>query len=182
MVQLPPSGAFLDTQRIVAQMGIASGMSAADLGCGSGYITVALARVVGKHGVVSAVDVMQEPLETLRAKAEAGGFTNVREIRADLEVLGSTKLPDGSQDFSVLANVLFQSQKKDAIIAEAVRILKPGGRLVIVDWKKGMKGFGPPDELRTDEQTFTALATGAGVRFERTIDAGNFYIGLIFIK
>jgi len=169
-------------QRVVAQMGVVPGNSAADLGCGSGYITIVLARAVGKDGIVSAVDVMVEPLESLRAKAEEGGYKNIREIRADLEVLGSTKIPDASQDFSVLANILFQSQKKDAIIAEAIRILKPGGRLVIVDWKKGVKGFGPPDELRTDEQALTTMATTAGVRFERTIDAGIYYIGLMFIK
>ncbi len=181
-MQLPSSGAFLDTRRIVSTIGVSLGHHAADLGCGSGYITVELARAVGKEGAVVAVDIMEEPLQALRAKAEASGFSNITGIRADLEVYGGTKIPDASQDFSILANVLFQSQKKDAIIAEAVRILKPGGKLVIVDWKKGMKGFGPPDALRTDEEAFKALATAGGVRFERVIDAGAYYVGLSFIK
>ena len=182
MVQLPPSGAFLDSQRIISSIGVVRGQHAADLGCGSGYITIALARAVGKDGIVSAVDVMQEPLEAVRAKAEAAGLTNVKGIRADLEVLGSTKLSDASQDFSLLTTVLFQSQKKAAIIAEAVRILKPGGRLLIVDWKKGMRGFGPPDELRASAEELNALATAGGMRFERAIDAGAYYTGALYIK
>lgn len=182
MVQLPSAGAFLDIERIVAALGVSAGQHAADLGCGSGYITISLARAVGKTGLVSAVDVMEEPLQALQAKAEAAGLTNIKEIRADLEVLGSTKIPDASQDVSILANVLFQSQKKEAIIAEAVRILKPHGYLAVIDWKKGVPGFGPPDALRTDENTFKALCSAAGVRFERTIDSGMCYLGLLFVK
>ena len=182
MVQLPSSGAVLDTQRLVSSLGVSAGQHVADLGCGSGFITVELARAVGSNGVVSAVDVMEEPLQALQAKAEAAGLTNVRAIRADLEVLGSTKLPDASQDFSVLANVLFQSQKKEAILAEAVRILKPGGKLLVVDWKKGTQGFGPPDALRVDGDTLTAIAVAAGLRLERTLDAGSYYTALLFIK
>lgn len=141
-----------------------------------------LARAVGNDGVVTAVDVMEEPLQAVRTKAEAAGLTNVKEVRADLEVVGGTKIPDNSQDLSVLANVLFQSQKKELMIAEAVRMLKPGGRLLIVNWKKGVGGFGPPDELRSDEETLKSLATASGVRFERPVDAGTYYIGLVFVK
>lgn len=182
MVELPLAGAFLDTQRIVSLLGVAPGQQVADLGCGTGYFTIELAKAVGKDGVVSAVDVMPEPLESVQARAEAMGLQNVRAIRADLEVLGGTKISDNSQDLSLLANTMFQSQKKEAMLAEAVRMLKPGGRLVIIEWKKGVNGFGPPDALRTDEETMRALATAAGVRFERTIDTGAFYFGQVYIK
>lgn len=182
MVQLPAGSAFLDAQRILSSLGSLQGKQVADLGCGTGYVTMALAQMVGKEGIVSAVDVMQEPLQSVQAQAESMGLRNVHTIRADLEVLGGTKIPDNSQDVAVLATTLFQSQKKDAMLAEAVRMLKPGGVLLIVEWKKGAQGFGPPDHLRTDEQTMQALATAAGVRFERTVDAGMFYYGILFIK
>jgi ubiquinone/menaquinone biosynthesis C-methylase UbiE len=143
---------------------------------------MALARAVGKDGVVTAVDIMEEPLQALRAKADAAGFTNVKEVRANLEVLGNTKIPDGSQDLSAVVNVLFQSRQKGDIMAEAVRILKPGGKLLLVEWKKGAGGFGPPDDLRTEEAALTKIATDAGVRFERPIDAGAFHVGMLFTK
>jgi ubiquinone/menaquinone biosynthesis C-methylase UbiE len=173
---------FLDSQKIVSALGVRAGQHVADLGCGTGYFSIELARAVGKDGVVSAVDIMQEPLDSVRARSESLGLGNIRAIRANLEVLGGTAIPDNSQDLALLANTLFQSQKKDAILAEAVRILKPGGRLVVIDWKKGAVGFGPPDELRTDEQAMRALAVAAKARFDGTIDAGTFYYGLVFKK
>lgn len=182
MVQIPSAGAFLDTQRIVSLLGVVPGRQVADLGCGTGYFTIALAKAVGKDGIVSAVDVMSEPLQSVQARAEAMGLNNVHAIRADLEVLGGTNIPDNSQDLSLLANTMFQSQKKEAMLAEAVRMLKPGGQLVVIEWKKGANGFGPPDALRTDEEVMRTLATAAGVRFERTIETGAFYFGQVYIK
>lgn len=182
MVQPLTSGAVFDTHRVVSMIGVTQGSKAADLGCGSGYVTMALARAVGPQGVVTAVDVMEEPLQAVRTKAEASGLKNVVAVRANLEVYGNTKLADGSQDYSVLANVLFQSTQKEHILAEAVRILKPGGVLAIIDWKKGRPGFGPPDALRSDEETLKAISAAAGAHFERSIDAGEYYIGLLFKK
>jgi ubiquinone/menaquinone biosynthesis C-methylase UbiE len=182
MASIPGEGAFMDESRIAVSLGLAPGMHVADLGCGSGYFTVALARVVGSQGVVTAVDVMMEPLESVQSKAEHAGFVNVRTKRADLEVLGGTGIPDGSQDLALMKNVLFQSEKKGAILAEAARILKPGGRMVIIDWKKGAGGIGPPDELRTSDEDLRSLAQAAGVAFSRQLDIGRFWIGLLFTK
>jgi ubiquinone/menaquinone biosynthesis C-methylase UbiE len=182
MVNLPGQGAFLDPQGLVSAVGIVRGMRVADLGCGSGHLTVAFARAVGDEGVVTAVDVRSEPLDEVRAKAEAAGLGNVRTARADLEVRGGTGIPDNSQDIAVLTNVLFQSQKKDAIVGEAVRMLRPGGRLVVTEWKKGTGGFGPPDELRIAEDALKALVEQSGLRLERPLDAGQYCYGLIFIK
>ena len=172
----------MDTQRIVSALGIAPGQHVADLGCGTGYFTIEMAKAVGKDGVVSAVDVMQEPLQSVQSRAEAMGLGNIQAIRADLEVLGGTKIPDNSQDLALLANTMFQSQKKEAMLAEGVRMLKPGGRLVVIEWKKGAVGFGPPDALRTSEDAMRTLATAAGVRFERSLDAGTFYFGQVYLK
>ncbi|HXK36224.1 MAG TPA: methyltransferase domain-containing protein [Candidatus Paceibacterota bacterium] len=175
-------GGFLDTRKVVAALGVTPGMHVADLGCGSGYFSIELARAVGPTGSVAAVDVMQEPLQSVMTKSEAQGLGNIRTIRADLEVAGSTQIADRTLDLSLLANILFQSQKKDTIIREAVRILKPGGRLVIMDWKKGAVGFGPSDDFRTTKEEFQQLAEEQGATFDREVDGGPYYIVLIFTK
>ena len=182
MAQLPGPGAFLDTGRIVSSLGFVAGMHIADLGCGSGFFAVATARMVGTNGIVTAVDIRQEPLDEVRAKAESMGLGNVRPVRGDLEVLGGTSIGDNTQDFAILENVLFQSKKKEAMIAEAVRMTKPGGRVVLIDWKKGEGGFGPPDELRTSEEDLKRMAAEATLKFERVLDVGQLYIGLTFVK
>lgn len=172
----------MDTERIVAALGVREGMHVAELGCGTGYFALSLARVVGKSGVVSAVDIMKEPLESLQARAEAAGFGNVTLVRADLEVLGGTKIPDNSQDLALLANTLFQSQKKDAMIREGVRMLKPGGRLLFIEWKKGPSPFGPPDAMRVSEDALRHLAEAEGLHDAQPFDAGQFHYGLIYRK
>lgn len=173
---------FLDVDRVVGLLGVAPGQKVADLGCGSGYFVIALAKKVGETGMVTAVDVMQEALEAVHAKAEALGMKNITPVRANLEVLGGTKIADGSQDLTLLKNVLFQSQKKEAIVAEAARITKPGGRVVVIDWKKGAGGLGPPDQLRTDDAAVTQIGQGAGLHLDGQLAADQFHFGLVFIK
>jgi ubiquinone/menaquinone biosynthesis C-methylase UbiE len=182
MVQIPGAGEFLDAGRVVQSIGLMPGQHVADFGCGSGFFTLARAKVVGSNGRVAAIDVMKEPLESVHTRAESSGLHNIDMIRADLEVLGGTKLPDGSQDCVMMKNVLFQSEKKAEMLAEAVRVLKPGGKLVVIDWAKGHGGFGPPDSLRSDEADVKSLCTGAGVRPDAALPVDQYHFGFIAIK
>ena len=181
---------FINPLAIVSQFGLRPGMKVADFGAGAGYFTVLMAQQVGESGVVTAVDVMEPALESVRVKAAAAGVRNLQTKRADLEVLGSTGLGDFSQDFVLLANILFQSQKQAEIIKEARRVLKVGSDLVIIDWKKeagvprpeGAGGFGPPSVERLDPNTIKALVESSGFSSMRAFAAGDFHFGLVFQK
>lgn len=172
----------MDPGKIMSEFGVTEGMSIADFGCGTGYFTILLGQKVGKDGKVYALDVQEPPLDSVRAKAKAAGLENIETIRANLEVLGSSRLPDGSQDMVLLANILFQSTKKADIISESARVMKAGGRLVIIDWKRNAGGFGPPDELRTEQADMRALVPADKFSFQKDIDAGSFHYGMIFQK
>jgi ubiquinone/menaquinone biosynthesis C-methylase UbiE len=176
------AGGFLNPDKIVFEFNIRQGMSVADFGCGSGYFTILAAQKVGSDGKVYALDVQESSLDSVRTKAKAAGVSNIETIRANLEVLGSSGLGDESQDMVLIANVLFQSPKKENIFQEAHRVLKKDAQLVVVDWVKGSGGFGPPDNLRTDDIAMEALVASAGFTFIKKIDAGKFHYGLIFKK
>lgn len=171
----------MDTQRIISELQLREGMHIGDFGAGSGYFTVDAAKKVGAEGRVYAVDVQEGPLEAVRSRAEAAALENIEAVRADLEVAGSTNIPSDALDVVLLANILFQSQKKGTIVAEAYRTLKPGGKLLIVDWKKGAGGA-VPDEMRTSAQDIQAMVTEQGLRFDRDVDAGPFYFGQLYAK
>ncbi|MEX2052885.1 MAG: methyltransferase domain-containing protein [Candidatus Paceibacterota bacterium] len=176
------TGGFMDPQMIVGYFGAKEGMNIADFGSGAGYFTILLAKIVGDGGVVTAVDIMDSALETLKAKAGAEGLKNLQTVRSNLEAQRGSGLADESQDMVLLANILFQSDNKPAIITEAKRVLKPEGTLVIIDWKKGSLGFGPPDERRTDPRDMQKFATDGGFQLINPIDAGTFHYGMILKK
>jgi ubiquinone/menaquinone biosynthesis C-methylase UbiE len=175
-------GALLDPARVIDNLNIMPDMKVADFGCGTGHFTILIAKRVGEDGRVSAIDVQEAPLESVKTRAREAGLANIDPIRANLEVLGSTRLNDGSQDIVFVANVLFQSNKKDLIIREAYRILKAGGQLVMVEWKKGGGGFGPPDNLRMDGDQLKKLVTGEGLTFERDVEVGQYHHVMMFTK
>ena len=169
-------------ENIAREFGVGEGMSVADFGSGAGYFTIILGQMVGESGKVYALDIQETALDNVRVKAKAVGLKNIEAIRTNLEVMGSSGLPDGSQDIVLLANILFQSDKKAEIIREAKRVLKDAGRLVLIDWKFGTGGFGPPDERRTDDVAMRNLVAGEGLVFEKPIDAGQFHYGMSFKK
>lgn len=156
-------------------------MQIADFGSGSGEIAVMFAKLVGETGRVTAIDVLPSAVEAVTARAKHEGLANVSAVRADLEVLGGSQLPDSSQDLVYCANVLWQSPKKKEIVAEAARILKPGGAFVAVEWNQE-QGLGPPQESRIGEEDLKTLVQGASLRVERAFAAGAYHYGIVARK
>lgn len=173
------AGNFLSPEKIVNEFDLSEGMSVADFGSGSGHLTIISAQKVGKEGKVYAFDILEDKLDSVRVRAKAASLENVEAVRANLEILGGSGLPDQSIDFVILANILFQSQKKTDIFREVKRVLKPRGRVALIDWKRGSGGFGPPDDIRTDTEEMKSLIGEAGFVFEKNIDAGQFHYGFI---
>ncbi|HWA64598.1 MAG TPA: class I SAM-dependent methyltransferase [Candidatus Paceibacterota bacterium] len=173
---------FLNPETVVGEFGITPGMRIADLGCGSGHVALLLAQRTGPDGKVTAVDILEDKLDSVRTQAKAAGINNIETIRANLEVLGSSGLVDGSQDMAVLVNILFQSPQKEAIIKEAIRVVRSGGTLIVVEWRPGAGGFGPTDQLRISEDTLKNMVAAAGAGPARSFSAGQFHYGVIFTK
>lgn len=124
---------------IFDRVGMQEGMQVADLGCGrSGTLTLAASRRVGTSGLVYAVDVIPEVLEHLSGRIRAGGHDNIQVIWSDIEVVGKTAIPEQSLDRCFLQNVLSSLIAEEYALEEALRLLRPGGTLVIVDWTKSL--------------------------------------------
>lgn len=176
------TGGFLDPDRLVDGFGVEKGMIISDFGCGAGYFTISMAEKTGSTGKVYAFDVQTSALDHVKSKARVRGIDNIETVRTNLEIPGSSGLADESQDIVLLANILFQSQKKSEIIKEGFRVLKKGGKMIIIDWKKGAGSFGPPTDHRTEEKEMIQFAEKEGLAFEHPVDAGQFHYGLLFKK
>ena len=173
---------FLHPEKIIPLFQIVEGMKVADLGCGAGFFTVLLAKAVGENGEIFAVDVQKSSLESVKIKAQAEGISNIKTIWADLEVYGSTKISGDSLDVVLLSNMLFQSQKKRAIIKEVRRILSQSGKLVIIDWQSEALDIGPKGGYRLAKNDMVKLAEEVGFKLDREFAVSDYHYGLMFGK
>jgi len=81
-----------------------------------------------------------------------------------------------------LINILFQSHKDDLVIKEAYRLLKIGGKLIIIDWKRVSTPFGPPMADRTKPEEIKGFAQTAGFKLVDEFEAGRYHYGMMFVK
>jgi ubiquinone/menaquinone biosynthesis C-methylase UbiE len=108
------------------------GSLVADLGAGSGYFTIRLARAVGRDGKVYAVDIQPGMLELLQRAVDRARLANV------VPVLGTQddpRLPDESLDLVLMVDVYHELSSPQATLAHIKRALKPGGRLVLLEYR-----------------------------------------------
>ena len=174
---------LLNAVQILRTLEIHEGHIVADLGCGgAGHFVGPTAAVVGKKGKVYAVDIQKNVLNTVKSRLEMQGFEHVELVRANLENVGSTPIPQESCDFSLIINVLFQNSKHADIIREAVRFLKKGGRLVVIDWSISAIPFGPPLQYRLKPSSVLDIAQTLGLEFVSEFEPGYAHFGLIFKK
>jgi ubiquinone/menaquinone biosynthesis C-methylase UbiE len=169
---------FLDPVSIIRNhLDLKPGMTAADFGCGSGGWAIPMARIL-EGGKVYAIDIQEEPLSALRGKLKAQKIFNVETIRMDVEKT-ILRLLDNSVHFILLSNVLFQTEDKKRTMEEAKRILRPDGKILVIDWEK--KAANGP-ETRVSAEEVRSIADEIGLAFVEAFSAGGYHYGLIFKK
>lgn len=126
-----PVAAESEAERVAALMGLAPGMTVAEIGAGSGAFALEFARRVGPSGRVYATELEAEKLDEIRSKAQDAGLANVEVLPAQLE---STGLPAGCCRAVFMRHVYHHLTAPAEIDADILRVLEPGGLLVIVDF------------------------------------------------
>lgn len=174
---------LLRPEDLLKRAGVEYKMTVADLGCGAtGFFTFVAADIVGEDGRVYAVDVLKSVLASIASKAKQDGVQNVHIVWSNLEVYGATKIKDASCDIAFLVNVMFQSTEHEKILREAARMVKIGGRIFIVDWKRSGSPLGPPMTSRLNPQKIRETMREIGFREIDAFEAGQYHFGLVFEK
>jgi len=175
--------ALFDISSILSKMGIDERQSVAELGCGNfGFFVFPLARLVGRYGKVYAVDVLQSTLQEIKKTAAKDNLPQVITVWSNLEIFKATKIETNSLDRAFLVNVIHQSDKRIEIIREAVRLLKRGGRLLIVEWKNSDLPLGPDSSRRVKAEAIKSAAPKIGLAVQEEFEAGPYHYGLILTK
>lgn len=169
---------FTDPVKNLKAFDLRENMIVADLGAGSGFYTIPVAKIV-PMGKVYAIEIQQDFLTTIRNKTTEAHLNNVECLLGDIEKIGGTKIKDGIVDAVIASNVLFQVENKNKFIKETKRILKPGGKLLLIDWSDNLPGIGPGIDKVIPKNKAREIFENENFVWQRDIDAGMHHYGII---
>lgn len=169
----------LEPETILDRLPIKETDRIADIGCGTGFFTIPLARRL-HHGKVLALDISAEMLGSLRQKLTEERITNV-----EASLCGEADFPiePASLDGALLFFVLHETDNRSLFLWRVATLLRPGGWVAVLEWQRVSGGPpGPPLQIRLDptETKSLALATGLSVATEAPL--GTYYHLLLLQK
>ncbi len=160
-------------------LGVADGSVVADIGAGSGWFTIRLARRVGPQGLVYAEDVQKEMINAISRRVSREGLANVRPW---LGQKNDPNLPAASIDAVLMVDAYHEIENRVAVLRNLARALKPQGRIGVVDFRLDGTGPGPSIEERVSPDVVVRDATEAGLRLIRQEPFLPYQYFLIFGK
>jgi ubiquinone/menaquinone biosynthesis C-methylase UbiE len=168
----PARRAWLPPAEVLEAMVLHSGETIADVGAGTGYFSLPLAQAVGPQGKVYAVDAQEVMLSLLRQKLDEFTLPIIELIHAEAD---NTGLPAFSCDHVFAANVWHEFDDHAAILREFVRVLKPGGRITVLDWRTDVEPLtGPPLDHRLDSSHAVDALCFSGFQKVATANVGRY--------
>ena len=183
MTTISTGRALLDAPALLHAAGLGAKMQYADLGAGTlGHFVFPASDMVGQEGQVYAVDILKSALAGIEGRMRLESVNNITALWGDLEQPGGVRLADHSLDLASLVNVTGLALKSPSVIQEMKRLLKSGGRAMLIDWQKAAGGLGPPPEKRVSAEEMSEIMITAGFQLEKQWAAGPYHWGLLFRK
>lgn len=175
----PKRREILPVETIIEALGdIREGSSIADLGCGTGYLTIPLAKHLlkdKKDGTVYAVDINSEILEVLKERAK--GIENIKILQSEEN---SFPIESGTIDASFLVTMFHELDDPAAFLMEIRRISKPFHQIVVVDWSDVQGEMGPPMSERVPEKDLIKFFKDRGYALKKRFAPSRYMYGLVF--
>jgi len=166
-------------EAILADIGLKPALTFIDVGCGGGFFTMPAARITRKSGKVYGIDVNPDSIDELRALAAKENLNNL-----DLTVGKAEEVVvcEGCADIVFLGVVLHDFEDASKVLRNANRMLKAGGRLFNLDWKKENTDRGPSFQKRFSEDYAAELIKSAGFVIENIKPSGRYLYLISAIK
>jgi ubiquinone/menaquinone biosynthesis C-methylase UbiE len=174
---------LVDRKKVFRRLKLRKGSRFLDMACGPGDYAIEAARMLGSEGVVYAADLWPEALARLQQKAKAQNLENIKTIFGDV----SRRLPmeDATVDVCFIATALHDFVREGVAfeaLAEAARLLRPGGFLAVLEFKKIEGPPGPPMDIRLTPEEVEKLASLHGFAKEEFTEVGPYTYLMILEK
>ena len=163
--------------KAIAALNIRPGLVIADIGAGSGYYTLRLARAVGARGRVYATDIQPEMLTLIRNKIDA---TSPGPVELILGTETDARLPAAAIDMALMVDVYHELAQPQTFLRSVKGALKPDGRLVLIEFRKEDASVPIRAEHKMSVREARMELEAEGFRFDRVIDVLPWQHILIF--
>ena len=173
---------FLNPKRVISSASVYSGSVVADFGFGRGEFLQYLSTEVGREGKVYAIDIQEDIVKKVSDEFQEKNISNTEFLVVNLEEPRSTRIADSSVDFVLISALFFQLNFRENVLSEAVRILKPGGRILFIEWRESFSGIGPEQNQIFSEDQAIMMFKNFPVDLERRIDSGEYHYALMYKK
>lgn len=173
---------FIRPEELWHTLGLRADQTVVHLGCGAGFYMIPAAVIVGKRGHVIGVDLLPDMLAEAANRARRAGVEPIiRTVRGNLENERGSTLEDATADWVLVANILHQSDPAK-ILAEAARLIKPTGSIIIIEWDTAATPMGPPADKRLSKSEVKGLAGQAGLTVAKEWQPSPYHYGLLVTK
>lgn len=175
----PPRKKLFKPLKTLRFLGVKPDMYVADIGCGTGFFTVPLSKLVGRNGKIFAIDISKELLKDVRKKIKKENLKNVKVI---LSKENEIRIESGGVDYCLLSSVVHELENKGLFFKELKRILDDKGKIGIIDWKRVPSPIGPPLEERIPVVTMKQMIRKNGFNIRKVLNLGKYNYGIGAIK
>ena len=166
---------LIDTEKFFQELDLQKGISFLDVASGRGAYSLAVSDIIGPQGSVVAVDLWTEGIEILKTAAQERGIENITAFVSDV----GRRIPveDQSIDVCLMSTVLHDlvdDRIDRGVLNEILRVVKPAGRLAVMEFKKIDGPPGPPKHIRLSPEEVADMLDPYGFKKERTVDVGPY--------
>ncbi len=172
---------LIDSNILFSELGLREDSVFLDVGCGNGAYSIAAASHIGERGKIYAVDLWKEGIDYLNKKVATGQTKTICTILAD--VSEHIPIEDHCIDVCLMATVfhdLVQDNTAENTLKEIKRVMKRGGSLAIIEFKKMDGPPGPPAEIRIPPEKLEKMLLQQGFLMTKTLDLGPYNYLAVF--
>jgi ubiquinone/menaquinone biosynthesis C-methylase UbiE len=178
-----PSSVFFKSSQVLKLLDINIGDQILDVGCGNGYISLAISDIVGDKGKVFAIDIDEQSINALKSEINIKKIKNIEAIKGDIS--DEVPLEDGIIDICLMVNVfhgLVENNEVETALKEIKRVQKIGGILFIIEFKKIESTPGPPLSVRLAPKEIELILKCYNYQIKNVHNIGSFHYGNTFIS